>query len=398
LGDDTILFSGSNLGQDIVNGGDGLDVVDFSNLINFAWVDLQYNGVEAWTKNATAWIGVADLTSVENITGSAFNDQIWGSASANKLIGGLGNDTIDGRAGNDQIYGGDGNDSLVGGIGSDVLDGGNGIDTVSYSASTAAVTINLLTNTYSGGDASGDSLTNIENITGSLQSDVIIGNILDNRLNGGGGNDTIEGGVGKDAIIGGAGDDRVVFSGSNLGQDVVDGGDGTDIADFSNLANFAWVDLQYAGVEAWSKNQGAWITVADLTSIENVTGSAFNDQIWGNALANKLIGGAGNDSINGRDGDDTLGGMNGNDTLTGGNGADTFYFSVSNGGSDTITDFAENADNIRFDASLNINFGQLAFSGQGSTQVVVSGFDGVATITVKCAVGLTMDSSDFLFA
>ena len=46
------------------------------------------------------------------------------------------------------------------------MTGGDG-DTVSYSTSDSAVSINLQSSSFSGGDAEGDSITSVENIIGS---------------------------------------------------------------------------------------------------------------------------------------------------------------------------------------------------------------------------------------
>ena len=69
---------------------------------------------------------------------------------------GAGNDTIRAGAGNDRIDGGAGNDLMEGGAGNDTYIGGTGLDVVDYSGSSAAVNVNLQTNTLSGGAASGD--------------------------------------------------------------------------------------------------------------------------------------------------------------------------------------------------------------------------------------------------
>ncbi len=78
-------------------------------------------------------------------------------------------------AGNDSLYGGGGNDTLDGGAGSDTLDGGAGTDTVSYANSSAGVTVNLGINFQtSTGDASGDWISNVENLTGSAFADTFL--------------------------------------------------------------------------------------------------------------------------------------------------------------------------------------------------------------------------------
>lgn len=80
-------------------------------------------------------------------------------------------------------------------------------------------------------------IANFENVEGSnTGGDVILGDILDNRLDGNGGSDTIRGAAGDDTIIGGIENDLppgtpsgndVLFGG--LGDDSVRGGEGTDI-------------------------------------------------------------------------------------------------------------------------------------------------------------------------
>jgi hypothetical protein len=45
------------------------------------------------------------IASVENLTGSRFNDTLTGSARANSLSGGKGNDLLSGVAGNDRLFG-----------------------------------------------------------------------------------------------------------------------------------------------------------------------------------------------------------------------------------------------------------------------------------------------------
>ncbi len=62
---------------------------------------------------------------------------------------------------------GAGNDFIEGEAGADAIDGGDGINTVTYSSSSAAVTVNLLVGTASGGDAQGDGLVGIGQVIGS---------------------------------------------------------------------------------------------------------------------------------------------------------------------------------------------------------------------------------------
>jgi Ca2+-binding RTX toxin-like protein len=90
---------------------------------------------------------------------------------------------------------------LIGGVGADHLDGGAGSDTASYAASAARVVVNLAIGAASGGDAQGDTLTSIENLTGSAFADVLTGDDNANVLTSGAGGDTLTGGGGADLFV-----------------------------------------------------------------------------------------------------------------------------------------------------------------------------------------------------
>ena len=74
------------------------------------------------------------LNSFENVTASAFADDLTGDENVNVVAGGSGNDTLDGALGNDTIQGGIGNDILRGGDGNDLVEGGTGADIYQFGA------------------------------------------------------------------------------------------------------------------------------------------------------------------------------------------------------------------------------------------------------------------------
>jgi Ca2+-binding RTX toxin-like protein len=124
------------------------------------------------------------LIGIENLTGS--------NQGSDSLVGNVGANTLSGWGGGDV---------LRGGAGADRLDGGGGSDTASYYTGTTAVTVNLTAGTGSGGDAQGDVLVSIENVTGSTSADQITGNAVANAMNGWAGQDVLRGGGGADRFV-----------------------------------------------------------------------------------------------------------------------------------------------------------------------------------------------------
>ena len=156
------------------------------------------------------------------IKGTAGRDTLVGTSLYDTIHGDDGDDTIDGGAGNDKMAGGNGNDTFLGGDGADQMDGGVGVDRRHYAASAAGVKVFLETGRAYGGQAEGDTLISIENVTGSQYRDVLGGTDGRNTIDGGQGNDTISAGGDNDVIIGG------------LGDDFLTGGSGADTFVFSS--------------------------------------------------------------------------------------------------------------------------------------------------------------------
>lgn len=253
-------------------------------------------------------------------TSISYDDKISGGAGNDWISAGVGHDVLFGGTGIDQLFGGSGNDTIDGGAGADQIFGGLGEDTASYATSTSGVTVTV-NGSSAGGDAQGDRLFDIENITGSSHNDSLTGDAGNNKLFGGAGNDLLSGGQGADTLDGGAGEDTASYASSTAG---------------------VTVNLNGAGLGSGSGGDAAGDII---TNVENIIGSAFNDILTGDAGNNRIHGGAGNDIISGGAGSDRIHGGEGADTLNGGDGDDRIWGSnlLSNGAFDERTGLLHNA-------------------------------------------------------
>jgi Ca2+-binding RTX toxin-like protein len=214
------------------------------------------------------------------------------------------------------------------------MKGGDGIDTADYSTSALAVKVSLTSLSGTAGDAQGDVLIDMENLTGSSFGDNMTGGAGANRLDGGDGNDILEGRGGADVLVGGDGIDTAYYTASSVGVTV-------------NLA---------LGTGTGGDAQGD-----TLSGIEQVMGSSHNDTLIGDSGANQLWG---------MGGDDTLRGGTGADMMKGGDGHDSFVYTdladstVATTGRDTIADFGsgDRIDLSAIDANGNPGDGDTAFT------------------------------------
>ena len=207
-GGDDVLNGG--VGGDHLDGGAGSDTADYS--LSAGGLTVFLGGPQLNTGEAAG----DTYTAVENVAGSSFADILGGDAGNNTVSGNDGNDWLFGSGGTDNLLGGNGNDVLEGGAGADVLDGGAATDVASYRNATAGIVLDLVNSANSTGDAAGDTLTNIENLWGTVYNDTIRSN-----LSGGGqvygfeGNDTLAGSSGNDVFYGGTGSDVITTGGGS---------------------------------------------------------------------------------------------------------------------------------------------------------------------------------------
>ncbi len=326
-GDDTFVAGD---GADAYDGGAGKDAVDFKQAAAGVIASLATGG--------SGGIAAGDsYTAIENLLGSDFGDVLTGDGGANEIEGRDGADVLSGGGGKDEISDGDGadtvsgdggDDTFIAGDGADAYDGGDDEDAVDFKQAAAGVIASLATG-GSGGIATGDSYTAIENLRGSGFADTLSGdnaaNLIDGRegndiLRGGGGKDEIHDGLGIDSVFGEAGDDLFIAGG---GADSYDGGSGEDGVDFKDAT---------AGVTASLATGGSGgIAAGDsYTAVENLAGSAFGDTLSGDGGVNR---------IEGRGGNDVIEGGAGGDQISLGLGSDVARGLLGDFFGDTITDF-----------------------------------------------------------
>ena len=268
-------------------------------------------------------------------------------------------DHLKGGGGDDTLNGGDGNDVLKGGGGEDTLNGGIGIDTADYYWSAAGVTVYLINDTASGGEAQGDDLNGIENLSGSGHNDDLWGDNGGNTLRGMNGVDTLKGFGGADTLQGGNHDDTL---NGGTGIDTMYGGLGHDIFFVDNADDDVFEaagqgDDTVRSTVSYQLDAGQ--EVEALTTTNNNGMAAIN--LTGNGTAQNIVGNAGANVLRGLGGDDHLYGMAGHDTLTGGAGADKFLFNTTPNAAtnvDTITDFSVVDDVIRVDDNFFARIGR----------------------------------------
>jgi len=338
------------------------------------------------TVEASISYSVEDRLELENITltgSGAIN--ATGNTLDNRLDGSL-------SSGVNTLAGGLGNDTYVVGAGDMVVEaGGAGVDTVVFSTgvegeySTAgyvnverfALGENTLSSSLVGG-------TGDDDISGNLNNNILDGgdgnDILRDRaahanfddadqLYGGNGNDTLISARGNDLLVGGRGDDTMSGNTATFAYSRGDGRDtivgtgysGTGTLRFdatvlpadirlSRVGDALVIDIGNDGVDRITI-QGYWSgdnVASPVSRIEFLNADGSTRELWstshviGRLYAVTLTGGIGDDMLSGSIGYDTLIGNGGNDTLDGGAGSD-------------ILDGGAGNDNYVFDGDFGVD-------------------------------------------
>ena len=192
------------------------------------------------------------------------------------INGTSGVDTLAGTSGDDEIYGLGSNDVLLGSAGADKLDGGAGVDTVDYSASAAAINIDIRTGVGRagiGGDAEGDTLLAVEKVVGTAFDDTFTSAI---------GNVTFEGGAGND-----------IYNVATTGVKIIEQGNGG----FDELRTSAATTTMDAFIEKMTYTGTAAFTGYGNASDNVITSGAGNDVLFGGDGADQFFGSVGVDVV-----------------------------------------------------------------------------------------------------
>jgi Ca2+-binding RTX toxin-like protein len=191
------------------------------------------------------------------------------------------------------------------------MNGGGGSDTADYSSATQRVVVDLPGHIALGAQIGTDTLSGMENVTTGSGNDAVAGDGATNRLDGGGGTDTVSyyavsSGVVLDlaaqiGLDGTSTDTLLNFENANgtgyndaisgtAAANVLDGLGGIDTISYYRATQGVVIDLA-----AKVAVQGG---ITDtILNFENANGSAFNDAISGNAAANVLDGLGGIDTL-----------------------------------------------------------------------------------------------------
>ncbi|MDC1347362.1 Ig-like domain-containing protein, partial [Glaciecola sp.] len=282
------------------------------------------------------------------LDGFSGDDSLQGNRGDDTLIGGLGNDTLsadsaddwlDGGVGDDSMHAGNGNDTIMSNDGVDTIDGSGNTDYIDFSLATNAAEVDLTQDDEIVNDGFGnaESIVNIEGFIGSNFAD------------------TFTGDASSQIFI------------NSAGNDTFDGGDGSDILDFTGLT--AAVTLNTA-IGTVSSSASGTDTISNL---EVFNTGAGNDTLTGSDEAETFNANAGNDSITAGAGNDTIIASTGNDTIVGGADADTLTFATA-------------------DTSITVDLSDTSAQSTGLGAYVISGVENI--IGSNTSDDLVGDSAD----
>ncbi|MEA3009720.1 MAG: hypothetical protein QOJ91_1412 [Sphingomonadales bacterium] len=353
-------------GAQSVYGGSGTDTMSYAFASGAVGVDLL-----TWTLSGEA----ADdyFNSIENLTGSAYDDVLRALGTASIIDGGAGADTMEGRNGSDIYYVDNAGDVVIeaagGGIDEVRIRNLAGYTLPGYVEKLTNVTNYMFTGSGNGLDNEINGGTTTDYLFGAEGNDILNGGAGDDELHGEGGHDILNGGAGSDALYGGEGND--IYYVDESGDSVTElAGEGTDQV-YTQLTTYTLGDHVENVTFTGAGDPALNYTGSNVGNILIGLGGA--DIFDGLGGADELRGEGGDDVLHGGDGDDLIIGGAGVDILCGGGGGDLFRFFDGDSGAgyaaDGITDFVHVVDKIDLrdvDANSGLD-GDQAFSFIGTT-------------------------------
>ncbi|MFD0917598.1 beta strand repeat-containing protein [Pseudahrensia aquimaris] len=328
--------------------------------------------------------GVIDIGAVEKIE----DETILGTEGDNVIYGGAGSDTLRGLAGQDDLDGGSGADVMEGGAGNDEYWIDTTSDTVVELAGEGYDRI------YADGIATYFIPDEVERLT-----------FLDPI------NHVARGNAGNNRLEGNAGNDRFIVD--EGGADIFSGGNGQDLFDARTSSEGMRLYLNnpsihggvvegdiFASIEVFAGSNTARDIMRAGDGRARFQGGGGDDALYGGNQHDYLRGDAGNDDLRGGNLRDTLIGGIGNDDLRGGKDRDNFRFIESNFGQDTIHDYQDGLDYLRFFSAVATSMSDFTISNNGTSLVRVtlnSDTNNFIDIHGNAGTDVTLSVNDFQF-
>ncbi|WP_345889228.1 type I secretion C-terminal target domain-containing protein, partial [Shewanella algae] len=173
------------------------------------------------------------------------------------------------------------------------------------------------------------------NVQTNIDADELADAILGNEITNLPGSDTLDGGAGNDIIFG----DVIRFDGIQ--------GQGYNALKAFIAGELGQSDVTNAEIHNYiSEHSNLFDKSSANDKGDIIRGGDGSDILFGQGGNDELYGGNGNDMLFGGNGNDLLVGGNGDDWLTGGQGVDTFSWKAGETGTDHITDFELNKDQL----------------------------------------------------
>lgn len=303
-------------GADVMIGGTGNDRYYVENVGDDVIesenesIDSVFTTLTSYTLAANAeqlrFIGPGDFTGTGNdrnntLHGGAGSDTLDGGNGSDLLASGAGDDVMIGRAGNDRYYVHEAGDVVM-----EVED--EGIDTV----------VTSLSNYILGADVEELRFVESGNFSGT-------GNELDNKIDGGAGDDMLSGEGGDDTLNGLSGADTMTGGAGNDAYYV------DDMLDTVTEALGEGIDTVFASVNyALAAGQEVEFLRATRAAIGlTLTGNELDNTLVGTAGADTLVGGLGHDKFHAGIGDDTIVTTGESASINAGRGDDTILLDGS---------------------------------------------------------------------